>query len=107
MEQENNTFIQELKDVARHVVPAGGQVWLYGSRARGDFRNSSDWDLLILVDKDHISPADEDDISYPFVKRGWTFATAVTPLLYTYSEWEQRHCSPFYQNVEKDKIQIL
>lgn len=25
------------------------QVWLFGSRARGDFRPTSDWDLLVLV----------------------------------------------------------
>ena len=25
------------------------QVWLFGSRARGDFREDSDWDLLVVV----------------------------------------------------------
>jgi len=28
------------------------EVWLFGSRYRGDFKNSSDWDLLVLVDDD-------------------------------------------------------
>lgn len=28
------------------------QVWLFGSRARGDAGTSSDWDLLVVVDDD-------------------------------------------------------
>lgn len=26
------------------------QIWLFGSRARGDARTDSDWDLLVVVD---------------------------------------------------------
>jgi uncharacterized protein len=28
------------------------QVWLFGSRARGDARPNSDWDLFVVVDDD-------------------------------------------------------
>jgi uncharacterized protein len=28
------------------------QVWLFGSRARGDARPDSDWDLLVVVPDD-------------------------------------------------------
>lgn len=28
------------------------QVWLFGSRARGDARDDSDWDLLVVVPDD-------------------------------------------------------
>jgi predicted nucleotidyltransferase len=28
------------------------QIWLFGSRARGDNREDSDWDLLAVVDDD-------------------------------------------------------
>lgn len=28
------------------------QIWLFGSRARGDHRDDSDWDLLAVVDDD-------------------------------------------------------
>ena len=27
-------------------------IWLFGSRARGDFRHDSDWDLLVAVPDD-------------------------------------------------------
>ncbi len=107
MSREENSLLQALKATARQVVPSGGQVWLFGSRARGEAKSDSDWDLLILVDKESVSFKDEDDISYPFVETGWNHASAVSPLLYTYKQWEERAVTPFYQNVEHDKIQIL
>ncbi|MDB4955684.1 MAG: hypothetical protein JWO36_3253 [Myxococcales bacterium] len=36
------------------------QIWLFGSRARGDARSDSDWDLLAVV-PDCPEPADFDD----------------------------------------------
>jgi predicted nucleotidyltransferase len=32
-------------------VDADAELILFGSRARGDYRKSSDWDLLVLTDK--------------------------------------------------------
>lgn len=31
-----------------HEVDATAQVWLYGSRVRGEAREDSDWDILVL-----------------------------------------------------------
>ncbi|MBR6197555.1 MAG: nucleotidyltransferase domain-containing protein [Bacteroidaceae bacterium] len=107
MSREEQTLLQELKTTAKMVVPSGGQVWLFGSRARGEAKNDSDWDLLILVDKESVNSNDEDNISYPFVEAGWHHASAVNPLLYTYKEWEKRSLTQFHKNVEQDKIRIL
>ncbi len=32
------------------------QIWLFGSRARGDARPGSDWDLLVVVPDDAVDP---------------------------------------------------
>ncbi len=37
-----------LEGVIRHLDPV--EVWLFGSRARGDARPDSDWDLYVVVD---------------------------------------------------------
>ena len=80
---------------------------LYGSRARGDYRSDSDWDLLVLVDKDSQHLQDFDRYAYPFVEMGWQIGAEINPMLYTYQEWEQRKFTPFYNNVEQDKIQLI
>ncbi|MBR5393668.1 MAG: nucleotidyltransferase domain-containing protein [Bacteroidaceae bacterium] len=36
MTAKEEEIIQKLKETINRVVPSGGQVWLYGSRARGD-----------------------------------------------------------------------
>ena len=36
MTAEEKKIIQMIRETGRKVVPPGGQIWLYGSRARGD-----------------------------------------------------------------------
>lgn len=39
-----------IKQNVREVDPTA-EVWLYGSRARGEAREDSDWDVLVLSPK--------------------------------------------------------
>ena len=96
-----------LKRVAQEVIPSGGNVWLYGSRARGDAKDDSDWDLLILLAKSVITPTDEDTIAYPFVHEGWKSDIDVSPQVYTVQEWKEQSFTPYYKNVERDKIVLI
>ena len=106
MTTEERMILKTLRETAQRVVPKGGQVWLYGSHARGDSHKDSDWDLLILLNQPAITSRDEDNIAYPFVKEGWRFDTAVSPQLYTFDEWAARSFTPYYKNVEHDKLVI-
>ena len=106
MTAEEEKIIQMIRETGRKVVPPGGQVWLYGSRARGDAHEGSDWDLLILLNKASITTEDEDIISYPFVVAGWKNNADVSPQLYTFDEWRARSFTPYYKNVEQDKLLI-
>ena len=87
-------MMQKLKATAHEVIPSGGRVWLYGSHSSGEARPDSDWDLLILLDKDEINNSDEDSISYPFVVEGWKHNAAISPQIYTFKEWRQRAFTP-------------
>lgn len=58
--------IHKITQVGKDVLPSGGHLWLYGSRARGDAHPTSDWDLLVLLDQDKLRDEDYDHISYPF-----------------------------------------
>ena len=46
--------IEAITDMAKAVVPPHSEMILFGSRARGDAHEGSDWDILILLDKDRI-----------------------------------------------------
>lgn len=101
---QKKEVIQSIYDVAKRVMPVGARVLLFGSQARGDAREDSDWDVLILLNKDRIENADRDNYAYPLMELGWMIDQQIHPLLYTKAEWEKRHFTPFYQNVEKDGI---
>ncbi|MBQ9665466.1 MAG: nucleotidyltransferase domain-containing protein [Bacteroidaceae bacterium] len=108
MAKKNDILVLEgLQQVAKRIIPQGGQVWLYGSRARGEAREDSDWDLLILLDKERIEYEDFGKVGYPFEMMGWNYDAGITPVIYTKKEWEARAITPFYQNVQRDKIRIL
>ena len=87
-------------------MPANSSMLLYGSRARGDNRPDSDWDLLIRLDMAQIE-ADDYDITYPFRELGWDIGEEISPHIYTKKQWKEWTFLPFYKNVERDKIVLV
>lgn len=101
-------LVETLRAKAAEVLPEGSQMSIYGSRARGDARPDSDWDIQILVPGEgNCSSELWDKYAWPMEQVGWDFDEFVTPRLYTFSGWLQRSFLPFYRNVEKDKVIIF
>ena len=105
-EMEQKDVISKIKSVAVNSLPPRSSLLLYGSRARGDAHDDSDWDLLILLDKQSIEASDY-GFAYPFRKLGWEIGEELNPSLYTKKQWSSWTYLPFYKNVEKEKIVIL
>ena len=95
--------IEKLREFASKTMEPGSKVWLYGSRARGDYRPNSDWDLLVLIDRDKVSDEDFSKFSYSFIYYGWLNEADVSPQIYTFKDWEKCRITPYYQNVQQDK----
>ena len=95
-----------IASVFRRIAPVEGKAWLFGSRARGDARRGSDWDVLILLGKDKITAEDVDRVSYPIHEIGWDVDEMVNPVMYTMQEWESKKGTPFYENVKREGITL-
>ena len=99
--------LNTITQLGRQIIPASGQLWLYGSRARGDNRADSDWDLLVLLDKEKQEFTDFDKYSYPFIELGVSLGEPISAHIYTNNEWRDMSFTPFYHNVEKDRKVLI
>lgn len=106
MSIDEKTILQ-IRNTAKSAIPSGSKAILFGSRARGDAHQDSDWDILILLDKDHLDQTDYDKVSYPFVLLGCDLGTEINPILYTKKEWDSYSFTPFYENVCRDGISLV
>lgn len=101
-------IIEAIRNKAAEILPKGSRVVLYGSRARGDARIDSDWDLHILIPGEEKLPANKwDEFCWPFEQLGWDLDAWITPRIYSITGWLRRKFLPFYKNVEKDKLIIF
>lgn len=95
-----------IQGVLHKAHQSQARVILFGSRARGDAHHDSDWDILILLDKEQITRTDKEDISYPIFELGWEIDEMIHPIMYTTREWEAKSFTPFYKNVMKEGVAL-
>jgi predicted nucleotidyltransferase len=100
---EKTQMINHIKQTAANVLPKGSTLYLYGSRARGDYHEGSDWDLLILLDKPKRDIRDWDNYAFPFVEKGWDIEEDISARTFTKELWYNGPHTLFYFNVEEDK----
>lgn len=103
MEKNKEKILKKVKSILKSVAP-DARILLYGSRARGDAKFDSDWDLLVILDKPKIEPGDYELVSYPIYELGWETEEQFSVKLYSKAEWEKRSFTPFYKNVEKEAV---
>ena len=97
----------EIQALKRRILP-NDRVFLFGSRARGDAHEDSDWDLLVILKKNGKHNWDDfDNYAFPFEEIGWNHGVAINSLLYTQEEWVKRKITPFYKNIESEGVEII
>lgn len=104
MMKQKEEILYAIKEVIAQVMPTGARVVLLGSQVRNDAREDSDWDILILLDKEKLEEADHDKYVYPLFELDWKIDVEIHPIMYTLKDWLKRNFSLFYKNVEQDGI---
>lgn len=104
--EKYNIIIARITETAKRVLPLGSRLVLFGSRARGDARSDSDWDLHILIPGAQKLPSEEaNDICWEFNQIGiFELDEVIDVFAYTTRDWDKRSFMQFYKNVERDKI---
>jgi len=103
---KKSKILNKIVNVINTTAP-DSEVYLYGSRARGDNEEDSDWDLLILLNL-NIVPFDYEtkimDLIYDIeLETGEVFS----PLVYSKNEWINRYTiTPLFENIKKEGIRL-
>ena len=77
---KRSEVVELIKETIRRIAP-GAKTILYGSEARGDARPDSDIDLLILVDGDTMTLAQEEEITLPLYELELRTGVSISPMI--------------------------
>ncbi|HEX2934242.1 MAG TPA: nucleotidyltransferase domain-containing protein [Bacteroidales bacterium] len=90
-----------------HAKDPNALAYLFGSRARGDFRPDSDWDILILVDNKNVTNDIEDKFRDDLYEIELESGQIISTFIYPKDYWTGTLIySPLYKNVVKEGIKL-
>lgn len=99
-------IINRIVDALNQTEP-NSELYLYGSRARGTSKKSSDWDLLILLNSDQLTFDYETELLDRFYDVELETGEVISPLIYLKKDWISMHsATPLYSNISKEGIKL-
>jgi uncharacterized protein len=85
----------------------GAEIYLYGSRARGDNHKDSDWDILVIASRDKVTFDYESDLRDPIYDIELESGEIISLMVYSKSDWQnKKSISPLFSTVLKEGIKI-
>jgi predicted nucleotidyltransferase len=97
-------LIQDVKEAVYSISP-NANIILFGSRSRGDYSEESDWDFLILTDKEATEELKR-KIRYQVFDVQLERTAAISSIIYSKTEWEKLGVTPLYKSVASDGIPV-
>lgn len=99
---DSKKILSEIKRIVKEK-DSSAKVYLYGSRASGLTHRESDWDILILINKEKVTPEIEKEITNPLYDLEFETGEIISPMIYTENEWNTKYnVTPFYHNIMKE-----
>lgn len=83
------------------------EAYLFGSRAKGNHKPDSDWDILILVDENELTNELDDKFRHDLYKLSLKSEQVISILIYPKKYWkEELKFSSLYDDVIKEGIKL-
>ena len=98
----NEEIIRQIKQIVKETDDSA-TVILYGSRARGDARQDSDWDVLVLVDKPEVSVKEEQVFRHRLYDLELKIGEPISTYVHSKKDWSSKFKqTPFYQRIQQE-----
>jgi uncharacterized protein len=103
---EQQEIIRRIKSGISAKDPKA-EIYLYGSRARGDNRQDSDWDILVITPQNKITFDYEYNLRDPIIDLELDSGQVISVLVYSKSDWTTKmpH-TPLFLNIKREGIKI-
>ena len=104
MSKLTDSLLSRIKSTINNIIP-DAKIILFGSNARGEGKEESDIDLLVILNQDKISREREKQILQPLYALEFETGKMISPIVTTADEWEKAsHRTTFYHEVMKEGI---
>lgn len=105
MKEKTRNISLMIRSYVNSIDP-NAQVILFGSRARGDEKMDSDWDILILTDSS-VNLELERQFRNKLYEIELETGEPISVFVYSKSDWQTKQkVTPFYYNVSLEGLQI-
>jgi uncharacterized protein len=99
-------ILQKIIKVVDENAP-DSEVYLYGSQARGNNKQLSDWDLLILLNRPSISFDIETKFMNEFYDLELETGEVISPLIYSKIDWNTNYpITPLFENIKNEGVKL-
>jgi uncharacterized protein len=101
-----NIILSKIRSAVKTVEP-NAKIFLFGSRARGDSKNTSDWDLLVLLDG-LVNSARVDTVRHKLYEVEWETGQIISSIVRNQRQWNSpiHRCVPIYSNIKREGIAL-
>lgn len=102
--EEEKSILNKCKKAVKEIDDSA-EIILYGSRARGDAKTESDYDLLILVDGD-VNLEKEDILCRQLYPIELESGKTISAFVFNHQNWNAplNRAVPFYKNIDREGI---
>ena len=101
---EQRKLISKVKSAIKSVDPQA-KVILFGSRARGDEKQSSDWDFLILASKE-ATERYKNRITASLIDTELEAEQVISTIIYSQAEWSDYRITPLFHSISKEGFEV-
>lgn len=99
-------IIQRIRSEIIKIEPEA-EIYLFGSRARGDYHADSDWDVLIISPKEKITFDYEIELREPIFNLAIETGEVISLMIYSKNDWQNKKAiSPLFHNVVREGLKI-
>jgi len=100
----NDLLLLKVKECVLKIEPFA-EVFLFGSRARNDFTEFSDWDFLVLVDGE-VTTLRVDKIRHSLYEIEWETGEVISTIVKSRQLWNDPdyRVVPLHRSIEREGI---